>query len=599
MPTNEWPARVFDRDHPADGGTGLLIDHQRVLTCAHVVDRMAHPTVRFPARPDLGEIPAVAHIPSRWRCGDDAADVAVLHLDRPVPLRPARFAPLHTLDSGLHDLVAIGFPRNTDERGRIAPVAATTSHFLLQGEWIQLESTTAFGPSVGKGYSGSAVVLRSTSEVVGIVTAADRGERLGLMLPLAKLVEHCEDLADLLPLGPIGPRGHRELRALLIDMPLANAHHSYQIAIQNDLFPALPVTSPRAAGHDAYAVACHIADGLFLDDPKGHTIRQCLARLCHHLASEIADHEIGEALRSWADRYGLPETASRPTRSSASNFRLVVRIARSGADTQTMLLDVMVHAPSGTTDRVHQARTSAPGIRGAVEDLLPQVISAHVPPDAGLMVEFVLPRTWLSKPVDEWTLGRRGTVRVGWRHPVVVRDLAQFEHRTDQREAQRRWATLRAAAPGEDLVYWVRCGDRPTARHIAASLASELHRVVLALTNPPERLMSNAALRAGFDNGIPLMLWRRLPCADHGCDDSDGVCDGQRFETALAEEIERFLTSSPASELPEMVRQLRTAAARCGDEERHCGRALTLLWNPPEPPPRIPRLGLTELGELR
>lgn len=596
MTTNEWPARVFDRDHPAEGGSGLLIDRQRVLTCAHVVDRMQHPTVSFPARPNIGEISAVAHIPPRWRRGDDAADVAVLRLDRPVSLRPARFASLNALDSGLHDLVAIGFPRTTDERGRIAPVTATTPHFMVQGEWIQLESATAFGPSVGRGYSGGAVVIRSTSEVVGIVTAADRSERLVLMLPLAKLVEHHGDLADLMPLGPIGPRGHRELRELLMDVSLTNAHYAYRIATKNDLLPALPATDPRSAPHDAYAVARHIAEGLFLDDPTGHTIRQCLARLCYHLASEIANREVGEALRSWADHYGLPDTTPKPT-ASPTPFRLLVRIARSGANAQTMLLDMMVRVPSGTTDRVHQTRISAPEVRSTVEDLLPRVISVHVPPDAGLMVEFVLPRSWLSKPVDEWTLGRRSTVQVGWRHPVVVRDLAQFEQLIDQRETQRRWAVLQTSASGENIVYWVSCGERPTARHIAASLASEPHRLLLALANPPERPRSNAALRAGFDSGIPMMLWRRLPCLDHCCD-GRGLCDGQQFEKTLTEKLERFLDTSSASQLPELIRQLRTAAARCGDDERHCGRTLTLIWNPPGPPLRIPHLGLTEPGEL-
>ncbi len=88
-----------------------------------------------------------------------------------------------------------------------------------------------------------------------------------------------------------------------------------------------------------------------------------------------------------------------------------------------------------------------------------------------------------------------------------------------------------------------------------------------------------------------LMLLRRLPCADHGDGDSDGVLRRQRFETALAKEIERFLTHSPASELPEMVRRLRTSAATRRTTRVTAVVAHAVVESTGPAQPRIPRLG--------
>jgi hypothetical protein len=586
-----WPARVFDLDSQAGGGAGLLIDHRQVLTCAHVVDGMRHPAVRFPARPDLGDIPAHARIMPGWRgCDPYTADVALLQLAHPVSLEPAHFASLDTVLGEFDSLIVLGFPDNPDGKGRIARVNAISSTFPIDGEWIQLNATVSCGPVVRKGYSGSAVTLRGTSEVVGMITAADPGEHLSHMLPLTSLVRHCDDLIDVIPLGPIRPSAHRKLRSLLLGMPLANANHAYRVAVQNELLPPLRNDSSSPSPPDAYAVARHIVGGSFLDDPNGATVRRALGRLCYYLAEETISQATGDALRQWANQYALVEKAPVTVAWPTGDFRLVVRIARSGADSQTMLLNLSVRPPSGFTSQVYQGRSSVVGLRGVVEDLLPKVISDHVPLDAGVIIEFVLPRPWLSKPVDEWRMGRGSTVQMGWRHPVVVRDMASSEPGIDQREMQRRWTNLHAVAPREDVVFWVRCGNQPHERELAARLTAEIRCAVLALANPPTLPSGRAALRAGFDTGIPVMLWCRRRCSDHDGARETSDCKGRRFEEALSSELGRFLNTCPGSELPKLIHRLRSAAAQTADNQRHCGRELTLVWNVPDPPTPAPVL---------
>ena len=599
MTVNAWPVRIFDEGKPNGGGSGLLIDRDLVLTCAHVVDEMNSPTVRFPARRTVGDVPAVAEISEQWRSGSgDRADVAVLRLARTVPVEPAKFAARNILDTKLHDLVAIGFPIAAGELGRIARVTATAARLLLHGEWVQLESETAFGPSIGKGYSGGAVALRSTLEVVGIITAADRAERLGLMLPLTKLVEYRQDLDDLLPLGPIAPDGHRALRALLTDISLTDPASVYRIAMEDPLLE-LPYSQVLPDRDRAYGLARYIAEGLFLSDPDGMKVRSALAQLCYEVAKEIDDAQLSKSLRDWVSRHigGAVMRSTGPSSPTSTPFRVSVLVDHSGAGAQEMLLSVVIHPSGGLADYVFNERVSTNRIQSTVQDLLPIIINERIPLNKELTVEFILPRGWLSKPVDEWTLGRRSQVRVGWRHPVVVRDLARFRQNYNDRELGRRWAGLTGTIEGAEVVHWVRCRDAVSAGQMAASLAASAKLAMLALTYPPVRIESNPVMKAGFDSGVPVMLWRRIPCQNHKQGDQVISCDGDLFQHSISAELANFLARSSIGELPELIRQLRVAAGETQENESHFGRALTLLWDQPEQPTRSARLALAVRGE--
>lgn len=77
-------------------GAGFLVSPRQVLTCAHVVaaSETSPVSVSFPNRADLGEVTAEVTVHGGWRGGDtDPGDLAVLELEREVPLTPAVFAP--------------------------------------------------------------------------------------------------------------------------------------------------------------------------------------------------------------------------------------------------------------------------------------------------------------------------------------------------------------------------------------------------------------------------------------------------------------------------------------------------------------------------
>src|SRR5262249_40577140 len=141
----------------------------------------------------------------------------------------------------------------------------------------------------------------------------------------------------------------------------------------------------------------------------------------------------------------------------------------------------------------------------------------NVPPQDELTVEFVLPRAWLSDPVDEWRLrepgtGRPSSVQLGWRHPVVVRDQARFARGTRDWELGRRWERLSEPPAGMRVTHWVSCRDTPSVEQVSRTLAGS-SQALLALAQPPCSA-SGDLLNAGLDNGIPVMLWRRAPCED-------------------------------------------------------------------------------------
>ncbi|MFC8512117.1 trypsin-like peptidase domain-containing protein [Streptomyces sp. NPDC057257] len=203
----EWHARVECGGKVA--GAGFLVSADKVLTCAHVVEGgdRAELTVSFPQRPGFEPVPArvVAH--GGWAAGRlaDRGDLAVLKLDREVGIAPAALASADAAH-GDRRLVAYGFPAGYDE-GTLAEYRITAGPFLISREWIQLEAWRGHGQPLVAGFSGAAVTLVDTGEVVGMVTAADRARdvRTGRMMPTDVIVNYWPDTPDLGPAPDLGP----------------------------------------------------------------------------------------------------------------------------------------------------------------------------------------------------------------------------------------------------------------------------------------------------------------------------------------------------------------------------------------------------------
>ncbi|MEJ8669205.1 hypothetical protein WKI71_14310 [Streptomyces sp. MS1.AVA.1] len=136
-----------------------------------------------------------------WDGGaSELGDLAVLELDREVPIAPAPLAPA---DVALGDrkLVAYGFPAGYDLDGTIAEFRGVTE-WLISAEWIQLEAWSGHGQPLAVGFSGAAVALVDTGEVIGMVTAAARPHdvRTGRMMPTRVLARYWPGLSALVPL---------------------------------------------------------------------------------------------------------------------------------------------------------------------------------------------------------------------------------------------------------------------------------------------------------------------------------------------------------------------------------------------------------------
>ncbi|MGW7794036.1 trypsin-like peptidase domain-containing protein, partial [Streptomyces tricolor] len=155
MHSAAWHARIACGD---EVGAGFLVTGRRVLTCAHVVrwsDRAAV-TVSFPHARELGELSATVVVHGGW-AGEvtDPGDVAVLELDRDVPLAPAGFAPpAAAYTEPYPKLIAYGFPEGYDE-GTLAEYQAVSGQ-LIAGEWLELVAWNGHGQPLVAGFSGAA-----------------------------------------------------------------------------------------------------------------------------------------------------------------------------------------------------------------------------------------------------------------------------------------------------------------------------------------------------------------------------------------------------------------------------------------------------------
>ncbi|MFE9681528.1 trypsin-like peptidase domain-containing protein [Streptomyces sp. NPDC006285] len=199
MTSASWHARI---SCGRDTGAGFLVTERHVLTCAHVVARSDTETVAVSfAHGGHEDVPARVAAHGGWTGREtDPGDLAVLELDRPVPMRPAEFAaPADAYGDPPRRLLAYGFPKRYDE-GTLAEYRATADQ-LIAGEWVQLEAWAAHGQPIVPGFSGAAVTLADTGRVVGMVSAAARSPevRNGRMLPAQVMVRYWPRLADLIP----------------------------------------------------------------------------------------------------------------------------------------------------------------------------------------------------------------------------------------------------------------------------------------------------------------------------------------------------------------------------------------------------------------
>ncbi|ALO93616.1 hypothetical protein SHL15_2465 [Streptomyces hygroscopicus subsp. limoneus] len=560
-----WQARIACGDAV---GAGFLVTGRRLLTCAHVVrwsDRAAV-TVTFPHARELGALSASVVAHGGWAGGvTDPGDVAVLELDRDVPLAPAGFAPPDTAYTEPYPrLVAYGFPEGYDE-GTLAECQPVSGQ-LIAGEWLELVAWQGHGQPLVDGFSGAAATLPD-GRVAGMVTAAVGSSpdvRKGRMLPLDVLARYWPELGELVPTPGHRDDARRRLYALLRRAvaaagPVGDPNRLYVDAV-GAFGPPLPPGGFPSLWDAAAYVQWEVPDP------------QAVSRFADRLL-ELLDPEAVSRPPAAPD---TPAPAGTPAAPAWSP--VVVEIDHSGAGPDQVTVEVSAYR-DGRRRPVGARRLPRTGVRAYVQSRIDEAV-AHLAPDADELVTFVLPREWLNEAVAHWECGADDSTPLGCAYPLVVTDRARHHSGRLRHQLRKKWQKLDSGGGVE--VHRVECGTRERPPSLRKRLWDG-DAGVAGYAAPP------AAARQHFEVGltvpVPVLLWPRTgsPCAGHeeasGTDTAPGEppCPGAAFLDQLAASV----AGVPPAELPRHVLSLRLTADAAEEPDRHWARDLQLLWDDP------------------
>lgn len=153
-------------------GAGFLLDHDLVITCAHLIsDRTAPVRLDFPLLPGT---PSVEGEVVRWEpvADNGVGDVAVLKVKAPDASRPVPVA--SSGDVWGHGFIACGFPRHFQH----GLWSSGTLRGALGTGWVQMEADENIGP----GFSGAPVWDEDAGGVVGMVVAIARNGKAAFFI---------------------------------------------------------------------------------------------------------------------------------------------------------------------------------------------------------------------------------------------------------------------------------------------------------------------------------------------------------------------------------------------------------------------------------
>ncbi|MFP3991182.1 trypsin-like peptidase domain-containing protein [Streptomyces sp. E11-3] len=570
MTSSSWHARI---SCGGELGAGFLVTERHVLTCAHVVARSpAHPvTVTFAhGTGQLGELPAAVVAHGGWDGREtDPGDLAVLELSRPVPVTPAEFAPLtDAYGDPPRRLLTYGFPQHYDE-GSLAEYRATADQ-LIAGEWVQLEAWSGHGQPLAPGFSGAAVVLADSGQVVGMVTAVagDPRVRTGRMLPAQVMARYWPRICELIPTPAYGRQDKAELRGLVEAAGARGVRHAgcspdqlYREAV-GELGPPLP---PQRFG-TLWDAAWH----LLSEVPDTGSVPRFAARL----ADFTEDAGVRRALRCWprGRRTHEPDVCGRPTKAARRWSPILVEIAHSGAGRNQFLVEVSAYRAGG---RSLVGSRTLPKSR-VREYALKRIDEAfgELEPGASELIAFVLPREWLNQPVHQWKRSKDDPTPLGCFSPVVVLDLDRRRSNPLQHKIHQKWTEL-DGRPSAAL-HRIECGSTEPPGPLTVRLRTSTDLVGFAA--PPKPARVRGLFAASLNGPAPVMLWPRAGCqGDHAPDGRDTGCSGSAFLDALAE----YLAKLPPGDIPYHVLKLRERAYMSAEPEQHWAHELALLWEDP------------------
>ncbi|SNY73055.1 VMAP-C domain-containing protein [Paractinoplanes atraurantiacus] len=567
-----WQARV-DIPGTIRWGSGFLVTNRHVVTCAHVV--RGHEEAQVTLRDGTTAKGTVLRHGPWWTPQSEGADVAVLELTEPVDVRPARLGPYAALEiyAG-QSLDIFGFPDRHRENGVHTGYTAEPHH--LVGADIQLSATDAIGVRLQEGFSGAAVVHGPTQQVVGMVRKAATGdERIGLMVPVGTLVEHCPALGEQIWLGPFDPAVYRGLREALRRVHCRPERLRRILSLVRRQVPALRADLRTVEG----VVEALVVDTVTVDDRETrYHLRGMLGELESDPVDEWVIRELGAGERT-------EQRAVRPGPLHDGGIVVCLEpIAGGGGESYRLKIWTVTEADGLLEEPVADVSGLARGEwQERVEHELLRALERIPRTVREVAVEFVLPRMFLSEPVDEWFDHREDTP-LGVSRPVMVRDLDWFINGEADVLAQRTDDLRSRRAGVGDALMWRDCTDPlPRLRSFKAWLRMNGSPRAFGLAGEwsrPEFVVAAVAA------GPPVLLWQRRPCAS-GVHAEDVECTGRRFVRELKEE----LAGVPVDALADKVRQLR-AVSMAEEDAGHCGSGLVLLRDDGQRRPMV--LGFAE-----
>ncbi|MDQ0748232.1 hypothetical protein QF034_002463 [Streptomyces africanus] len=539
----EWHARVELRGRVA--GAGFLVAPGTVLTCAHVVGDGEGLTVTFTERPGSPPVPARVAAHGGWAgSSTDLGDLAVLELDQEVPVAPAALAPADAAHGPApRKLVVYGFPAGFDE-GTLAEYRVTAPQ-LIKREWLQLEAWHPGGQPLAPGFSGAAVTLADTGEVVGMVTAAagTRDVRTGRMMPVQVMARYWPALQSLVPTSDHTTADRARLRAL--------------------------VEKAARAGLDCDPVRLYTAAADPFDPPPPEEGFDSLWSAALFVLCELDGPGAARTVSRFADRLQalLHTPAMEPSAPDWSP--ILVELGHSGAGDDLVRVEVSAYS-EGRRHPVDSGTVEQHRLRAYVQDRI-EAAFRYLTPGADELVAFALPRDWLDWPVDRWESAPDDATPLGCVYPLVVTDHARRKAST-RHVLTRAWKRL-DALPGARM-HRVECGG-----------PEEPGRLRMRLRQPGACLAgfgtapAASRTRPHFDTSLtapaPVIVWSRDGCGSgqEDCSGADG-CTGKAFLDVL----DAWLKAVPPAELPRSILALREEADA---EEDHWAHGIQLLWDDP------------------
>ncbi|GIM92005.1 VMAP-C domain-containing protein [Paractinoplanes toevensis] len=316
-----------------------------------------------------------------------------------------------------------------------------------------------------------------------------------------------------------------------------------------------------------------------------------LLRLVHRL-TESERNPVQASLREWAvrvaGRRGEYEDLERWRRDLAGTRpreierpSIIVQIKPTALDRHRFLLTVWVQEHGNRGMKVYcddgQGRDLT-GTRTLVAQLLRPLLK-RLQGFAG--VEFVVPEALFDEDFENLLVGRFS--RLGRTNPVAIRDLERLSDDETWHSWHERWRRLHDGAGSAE---WITCDDRSTSDEFDAGLRLRPEIALLGLAQQP-RQFTEDALGVALYAGVPAAVWSRDTCPEHRSGEAADECSGDRFRQSVS----RFLAISRLDELPDVIQQMRNAAA-AGKEPS--GANVVLLWDDPErrPEPDAPLIEL-------